>query len=56
VRRSAVSTNRAPRRPTSPHEGERSGADYYESLVREDLAALYVIGRRLGETESTEGA
>jgi hypothetical protein len=37
----------------SPHEGTRTGAGYYESLVREDLAALYVIRRRLGEAETT---
>jgi hypothetical protein len=35
----------------SPHEGTRTAAGYYESLVREDLAALYVIRRRLGEAE-----
>ena len=36
---------------STPHEGTRSGAGYYESLVREDLAALYAIRRKLGELE-----
>ena len=35
----------------TPYEGP-AGPAYYEALVREDLAALYEIRRRLGQAET----
>jgi hypothetical protein len=35
----------------TPHEGPKVGTEYYDALMREDLAALYEIRRRLGEAE-----
>jgi hypothetical protein len=35
----------------TPHQGPQIGARYYEALLAEDLTALYLVRRRLGQRE-----